>query len=111
MSRATDGRFLPGISGNPGGRPKMAPEVRIMLDELTTDAVCALALALRGDDQRLRFLAAQEVLNRTLGRPHQSTAVEITQHKSMTELHLEALKAHNAQYLNALPIKQANPVS
>lgn len=68
-----------------------------MLQALTPEAVRALADALGGSDERLRFLAAQEVLNRSLGRPHQSSAVEVTNHKSINQLHLEALAAHNEQ--------------
>jgi hypothetical protein len=106
MSRFEDGRFAPGVSGNPGGRPKVPDEVKEMLHALTPEAVRALADTLNGCDERLRFLAAQEVLNRSLGRPHQSSAVEVTSHKSINQLHLEALAAHNEQF--RLPVKVEN---
>lgn len=91
MQQIMKGRFRPGQSGNPGGRPRVPEEVREMLQALTPRAVVALAEALDGDDARLRFLAAQEVLNRSLGKPHQSTDVEVKKGKSLQELHLQAM--------------------
>ncbi len=76
--RDQSGRLRPGSSSlNPGGRPKTPERVRAMLEGLTEQAVLALEEALNGDDPKLRMIAAQEVLNRALGRPHTTASVEV----------------------------------
>ncbi|MEJ1156646.1 DUF5681 domain-containing protein [Prosthecomicrobium sp. N25] len=115
--RNSAGRFLPGSSGNPGGRPKTPEEVKEMLQALTPKAVKALEAALCGNDPRLQVIAAVEILNRTLGRPHQSASVEVSQ-PSIHEAFLTALKKANetaksqdrlraAQQASAVPFQSA----
>jgi len=59
--RSDDGRFLPGYSGNPGGRPRNPHTLATRLAEavLDTDAAAlsrkAVELALAGDPVSLRF--------------------------------------------------------
>jgi hypothetical protein len=48
-------------------------EVRAKLSELSLPAVQALADALRGDDARVRVVAAARILDRFYGRPAQAT--------------------------------------
>lgn len=69
----------------------MPDEVKEMLTQLTPKAVMALAEALEGDDPKLRLAAATEVLNRNLGKPHQSTSVEVAA-PTFQDLHLQALQ-------------------
>ena len=70
-------QFAPGHSGNPSGRPRTPEHVKEMLNGLTEKAVLALEDALDGDDPKLRLTAAQEILNRALGRPHTSASVDV----------------------------------
>ena len=67
VSPRINGKFAPGYSGNPVGRPKTPEHIKAMLDGLTEKAVLALEEALDGEDAKLRLTAAQEVLNRALG--------------------------------------------
>lgn len=90
MIRTTEGRFAPGHSGNPSGRKKTPEHVKAMLEGLTEKAVMALGDALDGDDPKLKLVAAQEVLNRSLGKPHTTASIDVS-HKSAPAAHLEAL--------------------
>ncbi|RVI05001.1 hypothetical protein CN200_32125 [Sinorhizobium meliloti] len=90
MTRTSEGRFAPGQSGNPSGRPKTPAHIKEMLDGLTEKAVLALGEALEGDDLKLKLTAAQEVLNRALGKPHTSTSIDVTQN-NLPAAHLAAL--------------------
>ncbi|RVI93125.1 hypothetical protein CN193_31365 [Sinorhizobium meliloti] len=90
MTRTSEGRFAPGQSGNPSGRPKTPAHIKAMLDGLTEKAVLALGEALDGDDPKLKLTAAQEVLNRALGKPHTSTSIDVTQN-NLPAAHLAAL--------------------
>jgi len=69
-ARTSDGKWLPGRSGNPGGRPK---EERVVLDlarEYAPAAVRELArIAVEGKSERCRVLAATALLDRAYGRP------------------------------------------
>jgi hypothetical protein len=71
--RTATGQFLPGNSGNPGGRPGLPAEVRAKLSELSLPAIQVLAGALRGEDARVRVVAAVHILDRLYGRPAQAT--------------------------------------
>jgi hypothetical protein len=67
-----------------------------MLACLTDKAVFALEEALDGDDPRLRVTAAQEILNRALGRPHTTASVDVNAVDPGKAL-VEALMAINAK--------------
>ena len=71
--RTPTGQFVPGHTGNPGGRPGLPAEVRARLSALSLPAVQALADALYGDDARVRVVAAAHILDRLYGRPAQAT--------------------------------------
>lgn len=69
--RDDSGRFIPGISGNPGGRPKgIAAKAR----EHTDRALEVLVNALDDDDSRVRIAAAKELIDRGYGKPVTMTA-------------------------------------
>lgn len=64
-------KFQPGVSGNPGGRPKgIAAKAR----EHTDKAMDVLAAALEDADARIRVAAARELLDRGYGKPIAMTA-------------------------------------
>ena len=74
MNRSSSGRFKPGISGNPGGRPKHTPEQRDALEavkSLAPDAVEAMARLLKAKDTppALQVRIAEIVLDRAYGKP------------------------------------------
>ena len=66
-----------------------------MFTDLVREAIAALADALRGDDEKMRLQAAQAVLDRGLGKPHQSASIETT-HENAQQAHLAALIAMTA---------------
>jgi hypothetical protein len=92
--RTPTGQFLPGHTGNPGGRPGLPVEVRTRLSELSLPAVQALADALRGDDARVRVVAAAHILDRLYGRPAQATDLTLKAEAiDASAAHLAALVA------------------
>jgi hypothetical protein len=64
--------FEKGKSGNPGGRPKEAPEVKALARKHGPEAINKLVKHMRGRDPRVAVMAAQAVLDRGFGKPHQS---------------------------------------
>lgn len=64
-------KFQPGVSGNPGGRPKgIAAKAR----EHTDKAIEILVAGLDDKDARVRLVAARELLDRGYGKPLAMTA-------------------------------------
>jgi Family of unknown function (DUF5681) len=72
MSRTADGKFAKGTSGNPGGRPKLPEELKAGLQALSDEAVKVLHNSLQSDDERVRILAAVQILDRGYGKPAQT---------------------------------------
>jgi hypothetical protein len=63
--------FPKGKSPNPGGRPKVAAELRELAREHTERALQVIVAALDDDDARVRIAAAKELLDRGYGKPSQ----------------------------------------
>lgn len=75
--RDTSGRFLPGVSGNPGGRPVgLSGLIREATDEGSELVKFMLALfrGEHGADLRTRAEAATWLADRGFGKPTQSSA-------------------------------------
>jgi hypothetical protein len=71
--RDKNGRFLPGISGNPGGRPPEVGDVRELAREYTEEAVATLVDLMRhARSDAARGAAAQALLDRGYGNPWRS---------------------------------------
>ena len=71
------GRFKPGVSGNPKGKPKTDPLVREILRANSPEAALKLVELLSSEKEQIRFMAAQEILNRTEGKPMQAVNMEV----------------------------------
>ena len=66
----TSGQFAPGVSGNPGGRPKDKARVAELARSYTAEAIDTLVELMRhGKDDRVRGTAAQALLDRGWGKP------------------------------------------
>src|SRR5262245_35698251 len=70
--RLSNGRFKPGHSGNPGGRPKLPMALRDGMRSLADDAMRVLEDALASEDERVRLMAAAQILDRGYGKPNQT---------------------------------------
>ena len=69
MARDNLGRWVPGTSGNAGGRPKPPDGLRTRLAALSPRGVERLGELLDSDDERVQLEAAKAILDRHLGRP------------------------------------------
>ena len=92
LSRTKSGQFLPGQSGNPGGRPKDEHRVAELARSYTVEAIETLVELMRhGKDERVRGTAAQALLDRGWGK----AKVEVV--SSGEGGYLELLRAVNEQ--------------
>ena len=68
-NRLKSGKFAPGQSGNPGGRPKDEHRVGELARLYTVEAIETLVDLMRhGKDERVRGTAAQALLDRGWGK-------------------------------------------
>ena len=87
--RDKNGRFLPGISGNPGGRPPEVGNVRELAREYTEEAIETLVDLMRhARSDAACGAAAQALLDRGYGK---SVAVALDEVDD-GQAHLEALR-------------------
>ena len=92
QNRARSGQFLPGQSGNPGGRPKDEHRVAELARSCTLEAIDTLVELMRDSkDERVRGTAAQALLDRGWGK----SKVEVL--SSGEGGYLELLRAVNEQ--------------
>ena len=69
-SRSANGQFPKGQSGNPGGRPRDEQKVAELARSYTREAIETLAELMRsGNEERVRGIAAQALLDRGCGKP------------------------------------------
>ena len=69
-SRSANGQFQKGQSGNPGGRPRDEQKVAELARSYTREAIETLAELMRsGNEERVRGMAAQGLLDRGWGKP------------------------------------------
>jgi hypothetical protein len=78
-TRDQAGRFQPGQSGNPGGRPKAEAEIRELAKDQTRRAMQRLIhLIDHAESEKVQVMAAVAILDRGWGRPFQSHEIKTT---------------------------------
>jgi hypothetical protein len=92
--RGPHGHYLPGVSGNPGGRTSALTEVRELLRPNAALFVERLVELARSPDPTIALPAVREALDRLVGKPIVAVEQEITT-LNMGQLYLEALKSVN----------------
>ncbi|OPX88289.1 MAG: hypothetical protein A4E53_02070 [Pelotomaculum sp. PtaB.Bin104] len=78
-NRTVTGRFMKGHSGNPGGRPKLASELKLSMQELTGNAVFTIKEIMSNQDAppASRLKCAELILAYGIGRPVQQMQIEV----------------------------------
>lgn len=61
-----------GQSGNPGGRSKTTGQIRELAKAHAPEALTRVVELMKSADERVAFVAAQEILNRVYGKPAQA---------------------------------------
>ena len=77
-NRAETGRFVPGQSGNPSGRPKRDENLAVLARTYSEDAIAALVSIVNDPkvNPSARISAANSLLDRGHGKPPQAVAVK-----------------------------------
>jgi hypothetical protein len=89
VTRLPTGRWAPGQSPNPGGRPKVAGVVRELARQHTEMAITTLVeICEHGQNEMARIAAAIALLDRAWGKP--TMAVEVQEALDIGALLLEA---------------------
>jgi hypothetical protein len=96
-------RFQPGVSGNPGGRPRALVEVEALAREHSVAAIERLVdLMSNSLSDAVRLAAANSLLDRALGKPRQAVAAILSGDvRQMTDAMLLEIIAGGAPALPA----------
>jgi Family of unknown function (DUF5681) len=68
--------FQKGQSGNPGGRPKIAGEIRELAQQHAPAALERLVRLMNSTSGRVAVAAAQAILDRACGKPPQALQID-----------------------------------
>ena len=92
VDRSKNGRFVPGQSGNPGGRPKTLARVQDLARQYTETSIKVLGEIMEDEDERgaTRIAAIQVLLDRGWGKPLQRIDVSDDKFENWTDAELEA---------------------
>ena len=94
VRRGAGGHYLPGVSGNPGGRTSALTEVRALLKPHVGLYVQRLNELVRDPDPSVALPALREALDRLLGKPVQAVESDVRT-LDLGALYLQAVKAVN----------------
>ena len=100
--RATNGRFVPGVSGNAGGRPKVPTDVRAALDGGSVAAAQRLVELVKSQDERVALSASLALLDRVLGKAPASVEVTSAPAEADWDRMRQAVASLTLQHLEAV---------
>jgi hypothetical protein len=73
MGGRSAGTWKPGTSGNPTGRPKLHPDIIALAKDHSPEAFKRIIRLMKdADDHPTQLRAAQYVIDRAYGKPHQA---------------------------------------
>ena len=78
ITRNKNGTFAKGISGNPGGRFRLDPEIKAILKGKCPDCARRLVEFVDDSNKQLAMMAIMEIFNRIYGKPAQMQELEIS---------------------------------
>ncbi len=78
INRDKAGRYVKGQSGNISGKPKENPEVKALFKAHTLDAAQKIIDLLDCGIEKIELQAAQEILNRTEGKPRDNVQMNVS---------------------------------
>jgi hypothetical protein len=99
VQRGPHGHFLPGQSGNAGGRPASLARVRELLRPHTEKYVETLVTLLDDPDPAVRLAACREFGDRYTGKPTQSVESDVRHTdvgQTIRELYLQAVSGQSS---------------
>lgn len=79
-------QFKPGQSGNPGGRPRKVQEATEIAENAIEAAMRKLVALIDSESEKVSLVAAQAIIDRTMGKPKQSVAHTLSDDKDIPEL-------------------------
>jgi hypothetical protein len=94
------GGFAPGQSGNAGGRPRSQSAIQILALRFCREAMEGIVeLGRKGTrEDAIRLQAYREILDRGIGKPAQSMALDLTVSKRIDEMSEQELRDFSAKY-------------
>jgi hypothetical protein len=93
MNKTGKGTFKPGVSGNPGGRPRATTSLAIKAREFTDEMLAVLVK----NAKKGSTAAAIAVLDRGYGKPGQNIDMKLLLDKKLSDLTTEELAALHEQ--------------
>jgi hypothetical protein len=110
-TREANGRFLPGFTANPSGRPRVVEEIKQLARQHAPAAFQRICELVDSKDERIALAASQAILDRAYGRPMQAIQSEVTK-LDIGQLFLAAAKAASeggdgAKVIDGVAVEQA----
>jgi hypothetical protein len=108
--RDSKGHFLPGVSGNKGGRGKDLQEFKTLVRERSTEALAAVLEILQSEksENKDRLKAAELVLNYAYGKPKESLEVAAITLDATDNMSVEQRQARIAELLRKAAREEEN---
>ena len=112
VQRGPHGQFLPGQSGNAGGRPASLARVRELLKPHTERFVAELVQLLDSDEEAIRLAAIKEFMDRYIGKPVATVESDVRHmdvNQAIQQMWLQAVSGKAGGY--GAPVIDAAPAS